>query len=155
MKFNIRPATNSDKEKITGLIKGVLAEFNLEYDEFTSDDDVVNIERSYTLNGGIFLVLENENKEIIGTSALYREDENEGVLRKMYLNKGYRNLGLGKMLMEKILSKAVEFKFRRITLETNAGMHAAIRLYEKYGFKKADDTEISSPRCNIVMAKMI
>ncbi len=155
IKFNIRPAGNSDKKKIAVLIKEVLAEFNLEYDESTSDEDLIDIEASYALNGGIFLVLENEKNDIIGTSALYRENDRECVLRKMYLDPQYRNMGLGKKLMEEILAKAVELKFGLVTLETNAGMTAAIRLYEKYGFKKMKDAVISSPRCNVVMTKVM
>ncbi|HLF35282.1 MAG TPA: GNAT family N-acetyltransferase [Cyclobacteriaceae bacterium] len=154
MKYNIRQATNNDKEKIAALIKEVLAEFNLEYDELTSDEDLVDIEKSYTRNGGIFLILEAEGGDVIGTTALYRESENDCQLRKMYLNNRYRGQGLGKKLMDEILRKAGEMKFKRITLETNAGMTAAIRLYEQYGFKKDDDAVISSPRCNVVMTKI-
>jgi putative acetyltransferase len=151
--FTFRAATNRDAGKIVDLVKSVLEEFNLEYSPDSSDKDLTDIEKSYTDSGGIFEVIENENTDIIGTSALYRINESTCMLRKMYLDKRYRSLGLGKKIMERVLNFANDLKFKEIVLETNTSMTAAIRLYEKYGFKKIADLEDTSPRCNLTMRK--
>jgi putative acetyltransferase len=153
--FVLRPATNADIPAITNLIKSILPEFGLEYDSHTSDSDILDIEKSYIENGGLFTVAENMNHYIIGTVALYRESDRLCTLRKMYVDKNYRGIGLGKILMERILQKANELNFSEMKLETNAGMTSAIRLYENYGFQKIDGTVPSSPRCNIVMNKKL
>ena len=154
-KFSFRQATNADIPAITSLIKKILPEFALEYDSKTSDSDLLDIEKSYTDNGGIFMVAENPGHNIVATVALYKESEKVCTLRKMYIDKNYRGMGLGKILMEQILQKAVSLNFREIMLETNAGMISAIRLYEYYGFIKIDGTVPSSPRCNVVMKKKL
>ena len=154
-KFSFRPATNKDIPAITKLVKDILPEFGLEYDSQTSDNDILDIEKSYSENGGIFLVSENSEGNIIATAALFRESDKVCTLRKMYVVKNYRGMGLGKILMEQILQKAASLNFREIMLETNAGMFSAIRLYEYYGFIKTDGTVPSSPRCNVVMKKKL
>ena len=148
-----RPATNRDTSKIVDLIKLILAEFSLEYSTDSTDMDLTDIEESYSGNGGIFEVIENESKEIIGTSALFRINESTCMLRKMYLDKRYRKLGLGKKIMERILNFARDLNFKEIVLETNTSMIAAIQLYEKYGFKKIDNLDDTSSRCNLTMKK--
>jgi putative acetyltransferase len=150
-KFTFRPATNHDRAAVITLVKNILSEFNLDYSPDSSDADLTDIEKTYQLNGGLFEIIENENKEIIGTAALYRVEESTCMLRKMYLDKNYRNLGLGKKILERILSRAKKLGFKEIILETNTRMAAAIHLYEKYGFKVTDEIEKASPRCNLTM----
>ena len=153
--FSFRQATNADLPAIARLVKVVLNEFGLAYDTDTSDNDILDIDKSYTDNGGIFIVSENPEHEIIATSALYRESDKTCTLRKMYVNKNYRGHGLGKILMEQILEEAHNMNFTEMILETNASMTTAIRLYENYGFRKIDGSVPASPRCNIVMQKKL
>jgi putative acetyltransferase len=151
--LTFRSATNKDSAEIAELIKSVLTEFGLAYSPDTTDMDLTDIEKNYSRNGGIFEVIENENREIIGTVALYRINDSTCMLRKMYLDKKYRNLGLGKKLLERTLRVAGECNFKEIILETNTGMIAAIRLYEKFEFRKVENLEDTSSRCNLTMKK--
>ncbi len=153
--ITLRKATNSDIPSITRLVKKILPEFDLAYDSSTSDSDIIDIEKSYDNNGGIFMVVENNDGNIIGTVALFRIDKNECVLRKMYLARDFRGKGLGKILMANILQKAANMNFQEITLETNTGMTAAIHLYEQFGFRKIEVNQATSPRCNLVMKRSI
>jgi putative acetyltransferase len=153
--FVFRAATNKDTTRITELIKSVLAEFGLEYSPDTTDMDLTDIEKNYTGNGGKFEIIEDDKKEIIGTAALYRVDESTCMLRKMYLDKKFRNLGLGRQLLERILGTASGQGFKEMILETNTRMIAAISLYEKYGFKKIENLNDTAPRCNLTMKKLL
>lgn len=152
-KLVYRTATNKDSEKIIELVKKILPEFDLSFDPESSENDLLDIENTYINNGGVFLIIENSNSEIIGTAALLKVDEKTAKLKKMYVDKRYRNQGLGKSLLERILRKATELDFEEITLETVHTMQAAINLYQKYGFEKVNGCNAASPRCDIIMSK--
>jgi [ribosomal protein S18]-alanine N-acetyltransferase len=49
----------------------------------------------------------------------------------------YRGKGLGKLMLCKLLEKAVDRQLERATLEVREGNNAAIEMYQKFGFKVA------------------
>ena len=153
--FIFRTATNDDTGRIVDLVKRILSEFNLVYDAETSDKDLANIEATYHTNGGFFLVIENERNELIGTVGLQKQNDKTGKLRKMYVDKSCRGLGLGEELIKRILFEAENLGFEEIVLDTFHTMTAAIRLYEKYGFERIDGFNPVSPRCDILMSKRL
>jgi len=59
-------------------------------------------------------------------------------LRKMYFLPQARGLGAGTAMMERCLQAARGFGFARCYLETLCGMDAAMRLYERSGFRRID-----------------
>jgi len=143
----LRAANNSDCEKVTALVYGVLAEYGLKPDPEATDLDIKDIESSYLERGGVFRVLEEKDGSIIGAYGLYRLDEQTCELRKMYLQKDYRGRGLGRMLMEDALSQARRLGFKRIVLETASVLTEAIALYKSYGFVEYNPKHMSS-RCD-------
>lgn len=153
--FTFRTATNRDTGKIVFLVKKVLLEFELLYSPETSERDMQDIEATYMKNGGTFEVIENEEKEIIGTVALLKIDNSRCKMRKMYIDKRYRRAGLGQMLLKRMLHMAHKLGFSEIILETVHSMKAAIALYEKYGFRRIEGHTVASPRCDIVMSKKL
>jgi putative acetyltransferase len=143
----LRPANNKDREKITGLVYGVLREYGLKPDGACTDADLKDIEHSYFERGGTFCVLEEEDGSIIGAYGLYPVDKRTCELRKMYLRSSYRGKGLGKLLLEDALAKARQMGFERVTLETASVLKEAIALYESYGFVEYRPEHLSS-RCD-------
>jgi putative acetyltransferase len=59
-------------------------------------------------------------------------------LRKMYFLPTVRGAGAGAKIMTLALQAARESGFKRCYLETLSGMDAAMRLYEKTGFRRID-----------------
>ncbi|HVY74909.1 MAG TPA: GNAT family N-acetyltransferase [Puia sp.] len=153
--FIYRPATNRDSNKIIALVRSVLPEFGLSLSPETSEKDLFDIEQVYAKNGGVFMVVEDSRKEIVGTAALLQLNDHTGKLRKMYVDKNYRGMHLGDALMEAMLQQAAAFGFKTLYLETVHSMTAAIHLYRKYGFEVVDDETAVSPRCDMVMRKEI
>lgn len=84
-------------------------------------------------NGVIYLA--SCNGEIIGSAALIKEHDGVYELAKMAVVKHYRQMGVGKMLIEKCLGKAADLGARKIVLFSNHQLKAALALYEKYGFR--------------------
>ena len=151
--FIYRVAANDDMDKIVALIKQILAEFDLVYDDSTSDKDLLNIEDAYNNNGGIFLIIENERNDLIGTVGLQKVTDKTGMIKKMYIEESHRGMGLGDKLLKRILTEAEKLNFEEVVLDTFHTMTGAIRLYEKYGFTRVDGFEPVSQRCDILMSK--
>lgn len=152
-RFACRAATNEDTDKIIDLVKSILTEFHFNFDSESSEKDLLDIEKIYINTGGTFIVIENSRNDIIGTIALLRLDSKNCKLRKMYVDRNFRGLGLGDRLMTQALAKATELNFKTVYLETVHSMKAAISLYRKYGFEILSTKITSSPRCDIVMMK--
>ena len=86
--------------------------------------------------GAIFLA--ECNGEIVGSAALMPEEPGVYELVKMAVTKKYQGRGISKMLIEKCLEKAKDFRAKRITLFSNHQLLAALSLYEKYGFRHVE-----------------
>jgi len=146
-KFNIRPAANKDSEEIKSLIFGILDEYKLSSDPESTDRDLDNIEDSYTNNSGIFDVVVDPDGIIIASTGLFKIDETTCELRKMYLLKEYRGMGLGKFLLDHSIEAAKKLGYKKIILETASVLKEAIGLYEKYGFTSYEPEHLSN-RCD-------
>ncbi|MCF8019602.1 ribosomal protein S18 alanine N-acetyltransferase [Petrocella atlantisensis] len=82
-----------------------------------------------------YLVMENEG-EIIGYAGLWKIFD-EGHITNIAVKKGYRNRGLGLILMEKLMAHAQENQIKKLTLEVRCGNFQALKLYKKLGFVEA------------------
>ena len=143
----MRCADNRDCPRIAELVFTALREYSLEPDPESTDADLKDIEWSYFDRGGAFYVLEDRPGSIIGAYGLYRIDEATCELRKMYLRKSFRGMGLGKLLLEDALTRAKQMGFARVTLETASVLMEAISLYRSYGFVEYQPSHLSS-RCD-------
>ena len=73
-----------------------------------------------------------------GVAPLVGGDPGTCELRKMYFLPAARGIGAGAAMMARCLQTAREFGFSRCYLETLGGMDAAMRLYERTGFRRLD-----------------
>jgi putative acetyltransferase len=146
-KFTIRPAANKDSSEIKDLIFGILEEYDLSSDPENTDSDLENIEQHYLNNRGIFDVILNPDGEIIASTGICRINQKTCELRKMYLRKSYRGMGLGKFLLDHSIEEAKRLGYRKIILETASVLKEAINLYERYGFRQYKPEHISR-RCD-------
>jgi len=86
------------------------------------------------LDKGGFIWLAMDDKQIIGSAALVKEQEGEFELAKMAVTSAYRGRGISKRLIETCLQKAKETGAKKLTLFSNHQLLTALKLYEKYGF---------------------
>ena len=103
-----------------------------------SDPEVDWMSRAYSEPRSAYFVVEREGKVLGGggVAQLVGGDEDVCELRKMYFLPEARGLGAGAAMMTQCLDAARSFGFRRCYLETLSGMDAAMRLYEKSGFRR-------------------
>ena len=142
-----RPATNLDRSAIESLVFRVLREYGLEPDPAGTDADLSDIEAVYAGAGGMFDVLMDGAGEVIGTVAVFRVNSRTCELRKMYLARGARGRGVGRMLLEHALQRAAVLGVRRIVLETASVLREAVALYESRGFLRHDPGHMAA-RCD-------
>jgi len=76
----------------------------------------------------------DENGAVAGYCGLWHV-VNEGHITNIAVKPGFRNRGVGSMLVEKLISFAVEKEMLGLTLEVRMGNRAAFALYNRYGFK--------------------
>lgn len=118
----------------------VLAEEGFGYDNL-KDFDLDDINGYYLKNGGMFFIGIHDGN-IIGTSAVYRKNENKCEIKRIYVKKEFRGMGYGKDLFSHALDYA-QNKCQRIILKTDRSLVKAINMYLKCGFsiiKEEGDT---------------
>ena len=136
-----RPIEARDDAAMAAIIRGVMPEFGACGSGFAINDPEVDwMHRAYSAPRSAYFVVEVDGEVVGGggVGPLEGGDADTCELRKMYFLPRARGLGAGAKVMELSLGKAREFAFRRCYLETLTGMDAAMRLYERSGFRRID-----------------
>lgn len=139
--FHIRPITPTDDADVARIIRTVMPEFGASGDGFAINDPEVDwMSRAYSQPRCAYFVVERENQVIGGggVAPLEGGDLETCELRKMYFLPHARGLGAGAAMMAHCLQAARGFGFQQCYLETLCGMDAAMRLYERSGFRPLD-----------------
>jgi GNAT superfamily N-acetyltransferase len=132
--FRLREATAGDGAAIRAVVVAVMTEYGLSSDVEADDADIQNVVASYAERGGSFRVATSTEGDIVGCGGLYPIDEQQAEIRRMYLLPKVRGLGIGRTLLEELISFAEERRFERVVLETASVLKEAISLYRKRGF---------------------
>jgi putative acetyltransferase len=139
--FAIRPIMSGDDAAMAAIIRAVMPEFGAVGDGFAINDPEVDwMSRAYAQPRSAYFVVERDGT-VLGGGGVAPLDGGDGdtcELRKMYFLPQTRGLGAGRAMMERCLQAARGFGFTRCYLETLCGMDAAMRLYERSGFRRID-----------------
>ena len=136
--MKIRAIQPQDNDQLNRIITECAEEFNLIGEGYgPSDPEVSKMFEAYHRPGFSYLVIENDQSEIIGGAGIaqLRGAPNHWCeLRKMYLAPAARRRGYGRQLLTALLTIARKNDYTACYLETTAILANAIRLYENYGF---------------------
>ncbi len=139
--WSIRPITADDDAAIAAIIRAVMPEFGAVGDGFAINDPEVDwMSRAYAAPRSAYFVVEADGV-VIGGGGVAPLEGGPGdtcELRKMYFLPRARGLGAGSAMMARCLDAARGFGFARCYLETLRGMDAAMKLYERSGFRRID-----------------
>ncbi len=139
--FSIRPIETRDDPAMASIIRTVMPEFGACGAGFAINDPEVDwMSRAYAQPRCAYFVVERDGKVQGGGGVAPLEGGDPGTceLRKMYFLPSLRGLGAGAAMMARCLAAARELGFERCYLETLSGMDAAMRLYERSGFRRID-----------------
>ena len=139
--MQIRPIEPRDDAGMASIIRTVMPEFGATGCGFAINDPEVDwMSRAYAQPQCAYFVVEDEGVVLGGggIAPLEGGDAATCELRKMYFLPAARGRGAGATMMERCLEAARELGFRQCYLETLSGMDAAMKLYERSGFRRID-----------------
>lgn len=139
--YIIRPIEPRDDAAMAAIIRTVMPEFGATGSGFAINDPEVDwMSRAYAAARSAYFVVEHEGQVVGGggVAPLAGGDGETCELRKMYFLPQARGLGAGAAMMARCLEAARAFGFTQCYLETLRGMDAAMRLYERTGFRRID-----------------
>ncbi|TAE54651.1 MAG: GNAT family N-acetyltransferase [Nostocales cyanobacterium] len=154
--FTIRNLQPSDYQIILNIIQAIRLEYGViipqEYDQ--DMQTYTAIEKYYLETGGLFWVVEKENK-ILGTAAFYpyKAAEKGAEIKKIYLLPQARGKGLGKFLLHRLELEIANRGFSSIWIKTINLFKEATSLYENSGYSKFIDIE--TPKNGYIYCKNI
>ena len=137
--WRIRSIEPRDEPAVAAIIRSVMPEFGASGEGFAINDPEVDwMHRAYVQPRSAYFVVELDSKVMGGggVAPLEGGDADTCELRKMYFLPAVRGQGAGSAILKRCLDAARGFGFKRIYLETLTGMHGAMRLYERAGFRR-------------------
>lgn len=148
--YAIRPAGDADGRAVERELAAYLAHIGAELDAADLDHDVAQWRAEYDGAQGVLLLVEDARGEIVGTAAVRRLEPGLGEVKRMWLRPQCQGQGLGRRLMERCIAEARRLGLRRLRLDTQRRMRAAIALYRAFGFREVADYN-GNPRAEIWM----
>jgi len=139
--MRIRSIEPRDDASMASIIRTVMPEFGATGCGFAINDPEVDwMSRAYAQPRCAYFVVEDAGVVLGGggIAPLEGGDAATCELRKMYFLPTARGRGAGAAMMERCLEAARELGFRQCYLETLSGMDAAMKLYERSGFRRID-----------------
>jgi N-acetylglutamate synthase-like GNAT family acetyltransferase len=115
------------------------------------DLEVLNHPRENVLDKGGFIFILKDEDAVIGTAGIYKVNDEEFELIKMYVAPEYRGKKYGEMLLQHCLAKAKEMNASKIILYSNSKLQTAIRMYERFGFKHVDVINVPFETADVKM----
>ena len=101
------------------------------------DEELAHLEHKYGLpEGRLYLAL--LDGESVGCVGLRKIDTDACELKRLYVRPAYRGKGIGRVLMDRILSDARAIGYRVMLLDTLPFLRPALSLYKAYGFEEIE-----------------
>ena len=139
--FSIRAIRTADDPVMAGIIRTVMPAFGASGSGFAINDPEVDwMSQAYAEPRHAYYVVTRGSRVLGGGGVAPLTGAEPGIceLRKMYFLPEARGIGAGTAMMERCLHAARRLRFRQCYLETLTGMDAAMKLYEKTGFRRID-----------------
>tara|TARA_B100000795_G_C22764862_1_gene425240 strand:+ start:811 stop:1278 length:468 start_codon:yes stop_codon:yes gene_type:complete len=116
------------------------------------DREVLSNPKKYIIDKGGYIFFVIENRNIIGTVALIKNNKNSFELTKMAIIPKKRGNKIGQQLMKYCIEFGKKNNFKKLVLYSNTILKNAIHIYKKNGFIEVP-VEENSPykRSNIKM----
>ncbi|CAH1000976.1 hypothetical protein LEM8419_01979 [Neolewinella maritima] len=95
------------------------------YDQYNGSDDIKHV-----------VLLLDEQGKAVGCGAIKEFATRTAEVKRMYVAESARGRGLAGRILTELEGWARELGYRRLMLETGTRQTAALRLYEKHGYRR-------------------
>lgn len=139
--MTIRPITPRDNAKMALILRNSLEEFGLNIPGTAYfDKSTDSLYEFFEQQRCAYFVAEKDGEVIAGAGIYPTEGLSEDTVElvKMYVKSTNRGNGVGKQLMNKCIEQAKLLGYNKIYLETMPELSAAVKAYEKLGFKSLE-----------------
>jgi len=99
------------------------------------DNERTHIADIYMPPTGALYLAENDGVPA-GCVGLRKFDGHRCEMKRLYVRPDHRGLGIGIALCDQIIVKGRQLGYKEMLLDTLAGMHSALALYQLLGFKQ-------------------
>jgi putative acetyltransferase len=125
-----------------------------ELNRYDSMSDIEHMRLHYFDNGGVFLVLV-DNEHVVGTGAIRKLDNEVCELKRMWFLKEYRGQRWGWNMAQRLLDFARQAGHRKVRLDlvNEERQLQALKLYKRLGFYSIE--RYNDSLCNIFMEKLL
>jgi ribosomal protein S18 acetylase RimI-like enzyme len=161
MTVSTRLYQTADRQAFIDLNRDWIEEYFVMED--SDREQLEELEASILGKGGRIVVAETDGL-VVGTGAILPPHHDPGDSRnwleivKMAAHKNLRGRGIGQAVMDALIAQARAMGADAIWLETNADLTAAVRLYQRSGFRHLGASELwPTPyaRCNVQMVLLL
>ena len=141
--YMIRPIEPRDDAAMAAIVRRSLETYGLNLPGTAYfDPELDHLSRFYAAKPleRAYFVLEDACGRVLGGAGLAEAPEGTrcAEVQKLYLSEEARGQGLGRRLMERVEQAARSLGYRETYLETHSRLKAAIRLYERLGYRPVD-----------------
>ena len=119
------------------------------------DKEVLTKPEKHIINLGGQIFFAKINKEIVGSVALIKRDNEGYELSKMAVTEKYKGYKIGFKLMLACINYARKNDIKRLYLDSNRKLGPALALYKKVGFIEIEQAETPYERTDIRMELLI
>jgi ribosomal protein S18 acetylase RimI-like enzyme len=150
--YRIRHATAADHDAVARELRAYLDWLGEPLDGDGLDKDIAQWQRAYDGRRGRLLVVEAPDGVVVGTAAVRVLEPSVGEVKRMWIRPAHQGKGVGRPLMDACLAEARALGCRRLRLDSEERLTAAVHLYRAYGFKEIADYN-GNPRASVWMER--
>jgi GNAT superfamily N-acetyltransferase len=142
--IDIRPYLPEDQPGVIAVVKAAYGSlgYTMDFSEF--DRDLAEIPRTYQDSGGEFWVLVDQGL-VAGCVGVTREDAEACELHRLYLLPSHRSRGLGRELIETVISWCRDNGCGKLFLWSDIKFETAREVYIRCGFSPTEKTRAIDP----------
>ena len=145
--MKIIPFTLADQEETSNFMKEIFDEMGWTP---LAEDGLDDLSCFFHLPDAGYLFIAKKDGKVIGTAGVAKIDENTGLIKRVYVDKNLRKLGMGKSLLNALINLTDKYNISRLVLDVSKNNAPAIHLYEKYGFNRYDQSPVKDwPESNL------
>lgn len=151
--LKIRKIEARDNAKVAQMIRQVFLEFGAEQKGTVFSDPTTDTLFELFQNSASVFYLAVDEDRVLGSCGIYPTEglpEGCAELVKFYLAKEARGQGIGRSLMEKSTTWAINKGYQQLYIESLPVFSKAVSIYQKQGFRQIDQPlSTSHPGCSL------